>query len=376
MTNCYKVGLIGGSINSAVGITHKIALELDRKFKVVAGCFSLNENENLVTAREYQVEHSRAYSNHRLMLSKEKGKLDLIIILSPTNLHKEHVIDALNYGFNVVCEKALATNLKEAEEIQKILKQKKGFLKVIYNYQGYPMVRELKEIIKSQSIGKIQQVFAEMPQEGFAKVQQDNMPIIPQSWRLSDGEIPIISLDLGVHLHMLIRYLCEETPVSFSAISSTYGNFKEIVDNFNCLCKYTNDISVSIWFGKTALGIRNGLKIRIFGSEGSAEWIQEDPEKLKVCDRFGNISLLDRGSPNLKKANKQRYQRFKPGHPSGFIEAFATYYIDIANSLDYYLDSNKDNNNNECFGIEESIEGLKMFEKINLASQTNSWINF
>ena len=58
------------------------------------------------------------------MLSKEKGKLDLIIILSPTNLHKEHVIDALNYGYNVVCEKALATNLKEAEEIQKILKQK------------------------------------------------------------------------------------------------------------------------------------------------------------------------------------------------------------------------------------------------------------
>ncbi len=376
MTKTYLVGFIGGSIYSAVGKTHKIALELDRKFKVVAGCFSLNKEENESTGKEYQIEKSRVYSNHNLLLSNEKGKLDLIVILSPTNLHKEHVLQALQHGYKVVCEKALACNLKEANEIQKQLNNNLGFLKVIYNYQGYPMVRELKELIKGNKLGKIQQIFAEMPQEGFERVQKNNDPIIPQNWRLKDGDIPVISLDLGVHLHMLIKYLSQEKPICLSAISSTYGNFKNIIDNVNCICKYTNDVNVSLWFGKTALGIRNGLKIRIFGSKGSAEWIQEDPEKLKFSDCFGNISILDRGSPTLKIANQNRYQRFKPGHPSGFIEAFSNYYVDIAESLDYFIEFNKHNVNEECFGIEESIEGLKMLEKISFSSEKKEWINF
>ncbi len=376
MIKPYRVGFIGGSINSAVGRTHKIAIELDGQFSLEAGCFSLEKVENEATATAYQVKPSRVYSNHIQLLELEIDNLDLIVILTPTNHHKNHVIDALSYGYNVVCEKALSCNVKEAIEIKNILKKKTGFLKVIYNYQGYPMVRELKNIIELGKLGHLQQIFAEMPQEGFERVKTDSSPIKPQEWRLHDGLIPTVSLDLGVHLHMLVKYLSVQKPINVAALSSNYGNFKNIIDNVNCIFNYTNNLSVSMWFGKTALGIRNGLRIRLFGTKGSAEWVQEDPEKLRLGDIFGNIHTIDRGSPNLNIANKSRYQRFKPGHPSGFIEAFANYYNDISQALTNKTKSNDKELNEECFGIEESIEGLEMFEKIALASHTRSWVDF
>ena len=55
--------------------------------------------------------------------------------------------------------------------------------------------------------------------------------------------------------------------------------------------------------------------------------------------------------------------RFKAGHPSGFIEAFANYYFDTADSLGAYLDNNG-HYNPHVFGIDEALEGIKMLEAI------------
>ena len=43
-------------------------------------------------------------------------------------------------------------------------------------------------------------------------------------------------------------------------------------------------------------------------------------------------TVIDRGSKCIE-ANKQRYERMKPGHPAGYIEAFANTYIDIYNEI-------------------------------------------
>ena len=98
------------------------------------------------------------------MVREEKGRLDAIAILTPTPLHYEIVTACLDLGFPVICEKALATNSIEIEEIIEIRNRKKGFLAVTYNYSGYPMVRELQNMIQKGSLGRIMHFQAEMPQ--------------------------------------------------------------------------------------------------------------------------------------------------------------------------------------------------------------------
>jgi predicted dehydrogenase len=227
-------------------------------------------------------------------------------------------------------------------------------------------------MIQKGIFGRILHMQVEMPQEGFIRLDQAGKPVIPQEWRLKDGVVPKLSLDLGIHLHMFIKYFTDEVPVNVVAKSESLGNFTEIIDNVNCLIEYTNNLTCGMWYGKIAIGKRNGLQIRIYGQKASAEWIQETPEVANIAFSTGKKCVVDRGSDGVEVCNQARYTRFKAGHPAGFIEAFANYYSDIADALYRYK---KDNTLalKECFGIEEAHEGLKLLEAIQRSSLSKKW---
>jgi predicted dehydrogenase len=235
------------------------------------------------------------------------------------------------------------------------------------------MMRELKYIIENGRIGRLHCIQIEMPQESFKRVAENGEPIVPQKWRLHDGKIPTISLDLGVHLHMIVKYLTGEIPVSVVSTNESLGNFPEVIDNVSCIIEYSNNLICNMWYSKIAIGNRNGLKVRVFGEIGSAEWVQEKPEYLHLADHRGNRWIVDRGSGGVNISNQTRYTRFKAGHPAGFIEAFANYYFDIADALGNYLDNKSHYMNANCFGIEEAIEGLHLLEAISKSSSTKKW---
>ena len=372
--NKLKVAFLGGGLNSAVGSAHYAAINLDNIYELVAGVFSTHKEINYQTAEKYKVPKERVYDNLDELVKNEKNNIDAIIVLTPTNQHATQVIELIKYGIPIICEKSLSTSIKETIEIEKTLNKNNGFLAVIFNYLGYPIIRELKHLIAIGRLGKINHIQIEMPQEGFARITNEGNPIIPQKWRIKDNRVPTISLDLGVHLHMFIKYLTNETPISVVAQSNSYGNFSSIVDNVNCIIEYTNGLSCNMWYSKVAIGERNGLKIRVYGQDGSAEWIQQNPEILYCADSIGKRWTIDRGNESLEICNEQRYTRFKAGHPAGFIEAFANYYYDIANALRIY----KKTGNiefRECFGINESYEGMKLFEAIDKSTKSKSWEN-
>ena len=330
-----KIGFIGGGINSAVGHTHRIAAELDGRWQLTAGCFSKDAKINADTAALWNVD--MVYSNWQDMLAKEEGKLDAVTILTPTNVHYEMVKHALKAGHNVICEKTLTNTWKEAQDLEKVVDETGKFLTVINNYTGYPMLRELKYLVAQGSLGSIQHIEAEMPQEGFIRLLDGGNRPQPQAWRLQDGPVPTIYLDLGIHLYHIIDFVCGVQHVkTMSALQGTGGFFKEIVDNVSSVIRFDNGVSAQLWFSKLALGYRNGLRIRVFGDEASAEWHQMDAEFIKVCNKKGKVSLIDRASPDMQVATQPRYNRFKSGHPAGFIEAFANYYFDMADGLETF----------------------------------------
>lgn len=367
-----EVAFIGGAINSAVGSAHFSALNIDNKFKVVAGYFSRDRTTNHLTGKDYGVNDNRIYDNLSSLITKEKDKIDLIIILTPTDQHCQQVLECIKAGIPVVCEKALANNSFEAVQIQDELLRNKAFLAVIYNYLGYPMLRELRNIIELGNLGKLRHIQIEMPQEGFKRILSGGAPVIPQSWRLHDGIIPTISLDLGVHLHMIIKYLTGEIPLNVVSRSNKFGNFPDIVDNVSCIIEYSKDLICNMWFSKIAIGKRNGLNLRVFGEFAAAEWIQEFPEYLNMADNRGHRWSIDRGSIEVEICNQKRYTRFKAGHPAGFIEAYANYYYDIALSLDQYHENKVNYLNSNCFGMKESLEGLCFLEAIAKSSVSKS----
>lgn len=374
MAEPLKLGFIGGGINSAVGHVHKIASEMDNQFSLVSGCFSRDSKINNATAVEYGVEQNRVYSSIDELLTEEKDQLDAVVILTPTPNHYSDVLKCIHQNMPVICEKALTNSSKNAKQILSNIVQNDGFLAVTFNYTGYPMLRELKHLIEQNQFGNITQIHIEMPQEGFARKNNDGEPVIPQSWRLKDTDIPTLSLDLGVHVHHLVDFLIGESAQHVIAVQNNLGPFEGIIDDTHCLVKYSNNVMCNFWFSKVALGHRNGLRVRVFGDNGSAEWFQLKPEDLVLYDTHGHRSIRDRSDSHSKVASQARYNRFKAGHPTGFIEAFANHYYDIASALSAYK-RHSPITNEYVFSAENALSGLSFLEAVNVSHQTQQWQN-
>lgn len=366
-----SLGFIGGAQNSAVGYAHFVASRMDNRWQLAAGCFSTHPEQNHASGTSYGVASERIHSNWRDFLSAEREKLDAVLVVTPTPAHREMVGACLEAGIPVICEKALACNALESSELLKLREQHKGFLGVTFNYSGYPMMRELRAKIARGDLGRILHFQSEMPQEGFVRTSSDGKRPTPQDWRLHDGTVPTLGLDLAVHLHHSIHYLIQAKPLSVVADHASEGWFSGIIDDFTCLARYENDIRGQFWFSKSSLGHRNGLRLRIYGTQASAEWFQANPEELLISHIDGRREILDRAG-SVVLAAEPRYNRFKSGHPAGFIEAFANLYVDFADALLEFRSTGAWSGESQ-YGAHIAHEGLLMLDAMERSCRSRAW---
>lgn len=365
-----SVAFIGGGASSAIGYTHFNASRMDGAFSLVAGCFSRDSSENIRSALAYGVSSERVYSDWKSLIEAESGRLDAVFVLTPIPSHVDIVISALDSGVPVICEKALSLSSDECIRVSEAICKNNGYLAVTLNYSGYPMVRQLREMVISGRLGDVKQIVIEMPQEGFLRTN-----VSPQGWRLLDYGVPTVSLDLGVHVHHLVSFISGgKRPLKVIGDESSHGVFYGLIDNVYAMAHYEDELRVQMWWGKAALGNRNGLRVRVFGSKASAEWYQMNPEILIFSESNGRCLLIDRSSIDADVAHSPRYNRFKAGHPSGFIEAFSNLYFDIYNEL-LGFKRGVGFSSGFVFGADHSLEGLRFIEAVHKSSIDRCWID-
>lgn len=362
-----QLGFIGGGLSSAVGQVHFGASRMDGLWQLAAGAFSRNKLTNTATAKQWGVDEQRAYADWRELILQEKDRLDAVAVLLPTPMHAEAVEKLLKYNIPVICEKSLVTDLHELDILRRAYKPKKNYLAVTYNYSGYPLVRELRELVRSGELGKIKQFHFEMPQEGFVrppKIAGKSAP--PQSWRLQNSHIPMVCHDLGMHLHHLASFFFEKEADEVMAEFSSYSPYHNLVDTVFMWLRYACGMKGSFWFTKSALGNRNGMKLRVYGDKASAEWLQIRPEELRIAHQNGRVEIVDRGG-EANVSTELRYNRMKPGHPAGFVEAFANLYADMHSEIAERKPSDY------VFGFDHACAGMSLFAAAVESNETRSW---
>lgn len=371
-TRQLSLGFIGGGLSSAIGHTHFAASRMDGRWRLDAGVFSRNEKTNAETGASWQVASDRVYASWRDLILAERSRLDAVAVLTPTPSHYEIVQALLKAGIPIICETALAGTLNEARTLLAQYNPTKNFVAITYNYSAYPMLRELRQRIRDGQFGRIHQLHIEMPQDTLVRpagAATDAAHAHEQHPR--DDFIPTLCLEFGVHLHHLAHFLTDEEPETVNAEFSTYSPHKDIVDNATMWLQYASGISASFWMSKTAIGRRNGLRVRLFGSKGSAEWYHADPEHLYIATADGMQMAIDRG-PQAIVASGGRYNRVGVGHPAGFIEAYANLYADCADALIAWRSDHRQVNP-YVYGVQHAVNGLSLLHAARLSSSRRRW---
>lgn len=333
-----KYGMVGGSIYAFIGEVHRKALAFDTRAELVAGCFSNVESENIDTAKAYGVSAERTYKDYKEMAAaeaKRADKLDFVSICTPNFLHYEVAKEFLLAGINVVCEKPLCFAVEEAEELERLAKEKDLIFAVTYAYTGYVMPKVMKEMIAEGKIGTIAAIVAEYAQDWLIdelspekQGQTKNLSV----WR-TDPKFSGISNcvgDIGTHAENMIHYL---TGLKMKRLMATTDNYGHALDlNANIIMEYEGGVRGQLWCSQIATGRMNGLVVRIYGSEGSLEWEQHFPDYVKFTPRGKATEILSkRNSYITEKAHAAA--RIPSGHPEGYYVAFANTYRNILNAV-------------------------------------------
>jgi predicted dehydrogenase len=329
-----RLAVIGGGPGSFIGAMHRQAARLDDRYEIVTGILSSDPNRSKQAGLELGMSADRMYSSVQELLDAEasrKDGIDVVAIMTPNDSHYDYSIAALEHGFDVICDKPMTNTLAEAEGLHKKVHETGLIFCLTHNYTGYPMVRQAKAMVQDGQLGTIRLVQVEYVQGGKAD-EEKTFPTTNWKFDPIRGGPSRVMGDIGTHAHNLTRFI---TGLEVDEVAAETGNIvpgRIIHDFAGAMLRFENGARGSFWVTQAAAGVENCLRIRVSGTHGTLEWMQEFPQALTFKPLHGPSQNRTPGGPGTLPM-AARSNRIVAGHPEGFHEAFANLYSDAAEAI-------------------------------------------
>jgi len=304
-----RLGIVGTGNR---GRAHIAAIKALPRYQIVALADptpdSLDRASSLVPG-------AKTYSYYHKMLAEQN--LDAVIVVTPSFLHAEITVAALNHGLHVLCEKPIATRIEDANRMIDAAKKSGKLLYIGFQKRFVPAHAKLHELAAAGTIGHIEFISANLFRGDWN----------PQSWKYTDPKTGVATnwrylshtegsalLEDGIHEMDLLNWIVNDR---VAYVTATGGNavFKprETIDHAALMVEYESGVKLSFdfcLFGANAGP--QGRRLVFIGSEGIMY-----PENGKIAIRKrqgGEVRYVDLVEPEAKVTNDRetyyQYQEF------------------------------------------------------------------
>lgn len=375
MKNKIRLGILGGGGDSLIGIVHRIASSMHDSYKIIGGVFNPDYSENIKFAKEIGLSENRVYEDFEKMIEEElkleeNERMQVVSILTPNFLHYPMAKKLLENNFNVICEKPMTTSYEEAKGLERIYKSKNLTFAVTYTYTGYPMIRQMKEMISSGVIGDVQRVDLQYYQ-GWINPIIHNKSKRSETWRLQPEKSGISCCigDIGTHAFDMLEYVTGmEVNELLSDLNYVYDDNSMDVDG-TILIRFSDKIKGVIRASQIATGEENNFTVAIYGRKGGLKWEQQNPNYLYYLSEDNPLQILKPGHEYNTDFAKLS-SKLPPGHPEGMFDSMANIYYGVAREI---------NGNKEFEGefptLNDGLRGMLFIEKaVESHKNGNTWV--
>lgn len=325
-------GMIGGGEGSQIGPAHRIATAMDGLFHFSAGALDADPARGRDYAQRLGIAADRAYGDWKEMLAGERNRpdrIDLVTIATPNSTHFEITKAFLEAGIAVLCEKPMTVTIEEAEEIAAIAKRTNSVCAVNYGYSGYPLVREMRAMVKRGDLGRIRLIRTEFAHGFHADAADADNPRV--RWRYDPAQAGLSSqfADCGIHALHLASFVSGQDAQELSASFASLLPGRVLEDDAWVSIRMDGGALVRLWTSSVAIGRMHGFNIEVFGETGGLRWAQEWPNQLFYTPLNGRTQIIERGGSG-QSPDAARATRVTVGHTEGFTTAIANIYADLA----------------------------------------------
>ena len=323
-----KVGVVGTGF---IGPAHIEALRRLPNVEVTALC---EVNIELATSNAAQLGIERPCTFEQLLAMED---IACVHVCTPNFLHHMQAKAVLLAGKHVVCEKPLAKDLHEAEELVALAKETGLVNAVHFNLRYYPLVRQMKTMREQGDLGEVYSILGSYLQDWLFYETDYNWRLEPDK----SGDSRAIA-DIGSHLMDVLEYITGlktvEVMADFNTIHKTRKKPLKPVETYsgkmlqpedyadvpintedhaNVLLRFDNGNRGVVTVSQVSAGRKNQLKLEISGSKQTFAWNSEAPNELWIGNRDRSNELLMR-DPSLAYPAARELMSFPGGHNEGF----------------------------------------------------------
>ena len=371
-----KLGILGGGGDSLIGVLHRVASQINDNYEIVGAVFNPDFEANMAFAKEIDIPTNRIYKDFDTLVEEElklpkEERIQVCSVLTPNFLHFPMAKKLLENGFHVICEKPMTTTYEEAVILQDTLEKAKTVFAVTHTYTGYPMVRQMREMIKAGALGKIHKVDAQYYQGWINTIIHDKAKR-STVWRLDPKKAGISSCmgDIGVHAFNMIEYT---TGLKIKSILADFNYLYEDnqmdVDG-TVLIRMDKHVKGLVRASQVATGEENGLSIAIYGEKAGLRWEQENPNYLYVLSDDKPAQVYKPGHAYNSDLSLDG-TKLPPGHPEGIFDSMANIYLGVARAI-----RGEEYNDGEFPTMMDGVRGLDFIESsVESNKKGNVWVD-
>lgn len=314
-----RIGIIGtgGMANGHAQEFNKI-----RGVRVVA-CSDIVEEK----AAEFAARHNipSYYKDYRAMLQRED--LDGVSNVTPDRFHAAVSLDVIAKKIAILCEKPMATSLKDAVKMRDAA-AKAGVINMVnFSYRSSSGLQAAAAKVRAGAIGRVIHVEASYLQNWLVSKAWGDWRTSPAlTWRLSSKHGSLGDLgDVGCHIYDMTTFLCGDISEIYCRMETfdkgipgnKLGEYDlDANDSFISNVRFKDGGLGTIHSSRWATGYNNSLRVRVFGDKGGIEVdLDKSYEEYRICS--GKDIPTATWKTIACKPTPHNYQRFINSIKSG-----------------------------------------------------------
>jgi len=378
-----RMALVGGGQGAFIGRVHAIAAILDNRAALVAGALASDPARAKASAPDYDIPPERAYGSYQELVQSESKlpadqRVDFLSIATPNHTHFEIAQAAAEAGFNVMCDKPMTFDLKQAETLAEVVDRTGVVFGLTHNYTGYPLVRQAREMILGGELGEINAIRSCYIQGWLRRrLEQDKQK--QASWRTDPAKSGAAGCfgDIATHAYNLARYMTGLIPESVSCHLKTFESGRPLDDYGTAVIRFAGGALGTVTASQISHGRENDLFIEIDGTQGSLAWRQEEPNVMTLRQNGKPHSLYTR-DPNAPfiGASAKAACRIPSGHPEGYLEGFANVYRSAFDAMALRASGKPFERTDTIYpNVNDGVEGMYFIQQCVSSSKENgAWL--
>uniref|UniRef100_UPI0035CB4A75 Gfo/Idh/MocA family protein n=1 Tax=uncultured Sphingomonas sp. TaxID=158754 RepID=UPI0035CB4A75 len=213
-------------------------------------------------AKQYGISPDSCYSYGDMARLRDNPAVQVVYVITPNALHRQHVIAAAKAGKHVLCEKPMATSSADCHAMVETCRAASVKLMIAYRMQYQPHARDAIRLARSGALGSV--TLMDM-------INNQNQGD-PAQWRqvkalAGGGSLP----DVGLYCLNTARAVLGEEPIEVSAQTwSPPGDprFREVEDNVAFTLRFPSGAIANCM---SSYGTHRISRLKLIGSEAWAE---------------------------------------------------------------------------------------------------------